>query len=137
LSQYLIIETNERDVDNPLLKHKEFAKADSVREYKRIRLFPKNYQTTDAYEDSRIIDMRLFDGCLITIVNTHSANGLKYQILGCIEPPYLTEVSEQVLAGGAQGSQSITKRYAFLKVQVKSSISATPATLECFGGLHH
>ncbi len=108
--------------------------------FKRRRVLDK-FTTSDDYQDSKIFDARFYKEKIVTIKNTHAANGAKHKVLGCIDPSIWHElVAEATLAAGASitldssiaGSEQLGKPYAFIKIQVASNVAATPATIDAF-----
>jgi hypothetical protein len=93
----------------------------------------KDYTTTDNYFDSLIMDGRLFKNKLFHIINTHAANALKYKILACVDPSQWHELlAETILAAATSGFQVDDGAWSFYKIQVKSSVAVTPATVTAF-----
>ena len=117
-------QSNAKDVIIDLNKNREIVHSSKTRSAsKRMRLFPVNYTTSDNYEDSAIFDMRLFTRALIHIKNTHSANAIKYNLLVCNDPTqWYASKSDQALAAGAEAAEAITDAWAWVKIQVKSSV---------------
>lgn len=98
--------------------------------FKRQRVFD-GYITTDNYENSLICDARLLNDKLIHICNNHATNAAKVKILGCIDPSDWREILvETVLAAATKlAEQTTSLPYAYIKVQAKSSVGATPAKI--------
>jgi hypothetical protein len=98
--------------------------------FKRQRVFD-GYITTDNYEDSLIFDARLLKDKLIHIRNDHATNAAKVKILGCIDPSDWREilVETAIPAASKLAEQTNSLPYAYIKVQAKSSVAATPAKI--------
>lgn len=104
--------------------------------YKRVRLYPENYTTSDDYEDSRPVDVRLYGKVLLTLTNIDAANSLTYTILGCIDPrDWQTLKAATALAAAAQNFEYISESWAFVKVQVKSTGAGSAAKPVFFMGM--
>ena len=130
-------QTWEKDIDVTIDKFKELVHSSKTKSAaKRIRLFPKNYTTSDAYE-SEIIDFRLFNKAYIMLKNTHATNGLTYKIEGYIDQdlPKNIKADTPVAAGASSLPEEINVAFAYIKVSVKSTVASTPATLICLACL--
>lgn len=111
----------------------ENIKSNKGKLWKRIRAYPLDHPTTDDYVDSEILDARLLKDKVFHIKNTHAANGLTYKLLACIEPSLWTEVVVAApLAAGAEAITISTAVWAYYKLQVKSTVAATPANVRAF-----
>jgi hypothetical protein len=101
------------------------------RAYLREYVF-RNQITTNSYEDSLIVDCRLFEKKLFEILNKDSANALLFKILACTDPNLgWTEIkSETSLAAGAKTYEWDTEPWAYVKIQVKSAVADTPAKVD-------
>ena len=101
------------------------------REY--IREFVlRDYITTNDYVDSLIIDCRLFEKKIFELKNKHAANALKFKILACTDPKFgWTEIkTETALAAATPTYEWDTEPWAYVKIQVKSSVADTPAKVD-------
>jgi hypothetical protein len=110
----------------------ENIKSNKGKLWKRVRAYPLDHPTTNDYVDSEILDARLLKDKLFHIKNT-STNGLQRRILACIDPKLWTIiVTEGLLAAGAETKQVSSDPYAYYKIQVKSYVADTPATVRAF-----
>lgn len=104
------------------------------REFIKIRVF-HNQTTSNDYVNSTIVDVRLFKDYLFRLINK-DANGLKYKILACLEPDDWQEIkAETELAGNTKTYEWGSETWAYVKIQVKSSIADTPTTCEAYVGV--
>ena len=111
----------------------ENIKSNKGKIWKRQRAYPLDHPTTNSYEDSEILDARLLKDKIFHIKNTHTTNGLSYKLLACIDPKVWTELKgATALAAGAEAIETSTVPWAFYKIQVKSSVDDTPATVRAF-----
>lgn len=100
--------------------------------FKRARIC-KSQATTDAYVDSELIfDCRLLSRVLINVQNKHSANGLTFKVLSCIDPENWETLDESGttefdVAVGATKVLDFTTSWAWLKLQVKSTVAGNAA----------
>lgn len=99
------------------------------RESKRQILWDDTVTTT--YQDSDIVDMRLFSKLIIQIINLSTSINVLYTVYGCLDPNFKWETikAESTIIANASGNASavetLTDSWAFFKVQVKSA-SGTP-----------
>ena len=108
--------------------------------WKRKRVFDR-FPTANDYQDSLIFDARFLKEKAVSIQNSHSANVLKYKVLACIDPSiWHTIIAEATLNGATSvaldssvtGAEQLGKPYAYLKIQVASNVTDTPATITAF-----
>lgn len=94
-------------------------------------LTPVAQATADAYADvvGSKIDTVDKDSVAITTLNSDAANSLDWKVLGSIDDVSYVEVqAEATLAFGALGSYSVAQApFRYYKVQVKSTVPATPS----------
>jgi hypothetical protein len=101
--------------------------------WKRVRAYPLDHPTTDSYVDGEILDARLLKDKLLHIKNTHAANSLTYKLLACIDPNLWTElVAATPLAATVEAITPSAVAWAYYKLQVISTVAATPATVRAF-----
>jgi len=91
-----------------------------------------DYITTDNYVDSLPIDCRLFGTKIFEIKNKDATNAIKFKILACTDPVFgWTEIKgETSLAAGLKTYEWDTEPWAYVKIQVCSAVSATPAKVD-------
>lgn len=95
-------------------------------------MFASGFVVTDTYQDGDIHNIQGFKrSVLVHVVNPSSSLTLYYRIYGSLDKEnWVSEVSEQTLAGSASGAHEITKPWAYLKAQAK--ISAWGPLTECW-----
>jgi len=101
------------------------------RAYLREYVF-RDQITTNSYEDSLIIDCRLFEKKIFEIKNKDPTNALKFKILACTDPNFgWTEIKgETSLAAATATYEWDTEPWAYVKIQVKSAVDDTPAKVD-------
>jgi len=111
----------------------ENIKSNKGKLWKRVRAYPLDHPTTNSYVDGEILDARLLDKKIFHIKNTHSANSLSYKLLACIDPKVWTELKgATALAAAAEAIETSIVPWTYYKIQVKSSVDDTPATVRAF-----
>jgi hypothetical protein len=111
----------------------ENIKSNKGKLWKRVRAYPLDHPTTNSYVDGEILDARLLDKKIFHIKNTHATNGLSYKLLACIDPKVWTELKgATALAAAAEAIETSIVPWAYYKIQVKSSVDDTPATVRAF-----
>jgi len=89
----------------------------------------RDHITSNDYEDSLIVDCRLFDKKIFVIKNKHSTNDLHYKILACIDPAFGWETlkDQTTLSANSQTYEWCTEPWTYVKIQVKSAVTDAPA----------
>lgn len=101
---------------------------------KKRRVLDKEV-TIDAYQDSKVFDMRFYKDILISIKEVGGVNAIKYNVLACIDPTIW-----ETLASDIPVSQSSSKYYTvsdawlFIKVQVASNVAGNAGKATVFIG---
>lgn len=102
---------------------------------KRLRFYQPDYITTNDYDDSLVLDIRLCSKALITAKNTHATNPLVFQVMGCIDPKDWQNIPDSIgnlevtLAAGYSVNIPISDAWAFLKLRAKSATVGNSASL--------
>lgn len=121
-------QTESRDVPFSIRLWKEELSQDQLA-FKRAKLFDVPLTTTDDWQYSEVIDIRVVNSVILQIINRHATNTLKYQVLGCINPPDWEPLQpEQTLSTTEKiKGETLTDPYAFVKVGVKSAVAGSAA----------
>lgn len=117
----------------PISEQNNFERVVSTKNREYIREFVlRDYITTNDYVDSLVIDCRLFEKKIFEIKNKHATNALKFKILACTDPLFgWTELKgETALAAATPTYEWDTEPWAYVKIQVKSSVADTPAKVD-------
>jgi len=131
------LQSSKRVIPQGISEQYNFERTVSSKHREYIREFVlRGYITTDNYEDSLIIDCRLFEKKLFEIKNKHAANALLFKILACTDPNFgWTEIkSETSLAAASKTYEWDTEPWCYIKIQVKSSVAGTPALVDALIG---
>ena len=126
-------QSNRRIVPTTISEQKNFERLVSTKRREYIREFVFRDQiTTNSYDDSLPVDCRLFERKIFEIKNKHDTNALKFKILACTDPNFgWTEIkAETVLAAASATYEWDTEPWAYVKIQVKSSVADTPAKVD-------
>lgn len=107
--------------------------------YKR-RIILNKTTTTNNYEEateSYIFDARFYKVILIHVINEHSTNAIKFKVLATIDGHYwktLEEagISEFELTANQEKELSFTVGWAFVKIQIKSSVADSHGEVTAF-----
>lgn len=93
--------------------------------------------TGDAYADAMLIDSGGKSKICVTLENTHAANGAAWKVLASNDGITWVQLkAEAVLAAKGTASWVGTATdvvFRYFKVQAKSTVAATPATLSIAG----
>lgn len=104
------------------------------REYIKHRVL-KNHITSDNYEDSDIVDVRLFKSVIYEIINKHASNAIHYKILACIEPDSWHEIkSETQLNADSKTYEWSEAPWCYVKIQVKSASAGSSGKVDAYIG---
>jgi len=93
--------------------------------YKLKRVL-KNHLTGASYEDSFVLDARLFSNLGFIIKNKSAVNTCFWKILGCVDPDFWEEIQSETSINAATQPAMVqtTKPFLFVKIQVKSNSGA-------------
>ncbi len=102
-----------------------------------VSVSPADYTTTDAYVDIGKLDSYGKTRVVYTIYNAHAANVIKWKVLASLDDVTYVELeAEATLAGVTAASwvaDATETSYRYFKLQVKSSVGATPGTAQVRG----
>lgn len=92
----------------------------------------ENHITSNSYEDSLILDVRLFERKLFHIKNK-GANNILFKILACIDPSFWETIKDETtLNAGTSTYEWLSAPWAFVKIQVKSATADTPSIVDAY-----
>lgn len=102
-----------------------------------VSVAPANYTTTNDYADIGKLDSNGKTRVVYTIYNAHAANGITWKVLASIDDATYVEVEAEatlaaVTAASWVASETETS-YRYFKIQVKSTVAATPGTAQVRG----
>lgn len=104
-----------------------------------VAVSPANQNSTNAYADvaGSKIDSEGKTRVVYTILNAHAANSIDWKVLASVDDTTYIEVeAEAALAAEASASwvaSATETSYRYFKVQIKSTVAATPGTAQVRG----
>lgn len=94
----------------------------------------REYETTDHFADSGIMESRGYRGMTVLVYNRHDNAGLSWQLLGSHDTRdwQAIESGSAVLAVGEGARTTVTEPWNFIKVQIKSATAGRPSKVDVY-----